>query len=377
MKLNLKLPLLSLTLLCAISAHGADIAQTIAIHGQKLRERKCGYSPSYQARRFILKSDWQKELAKARAEKREPNPAGVYQPAPSTWDTWLATTRAVESQARGNAPLTVEQVLHWNKTSLVGKFAGNPVAGELKKYPNYGSNVKRRDALAATEIAELENFDLAFLEPYSSPRDGGFLRKNLLRWKNFVCEEDLPARLDLRKQGGFSCKSLYHVMQLGASLGIQRDHLRKSAELFRQGVFKYDEGAWYWFQCWPTLKTQPLPDKRCGALAYAKPKEAKRGIELLVDGVNSFLAQSSQASAADIYAFALRAQRALVALHPVGKGNGRISRWLMDFITTRAGLPPLIIEDHNRDLSVSESHYYAASLRETQFALAQELAHCR
>ena len=40
----------------------------------------------------------------------------------------------------------------------------------------------------------------------------------------------------------------------------------------------------------------------------------------------------------------------------------------MDFITFRAGLPPLIIRDHNRDLSMPEDTYARETYEETMKA---------
>ena len=64
----------------------------------------------------------------------------------------------------------------------------------------------------------------------------------------------------------------------------------------------------------------------------------------------------------DSVRLALQLQRSVVALHPFDRGNGRVSRWVLDYLLLRQGLPPALILDMNRDLSQSEEAYRIQSL---------------
>jgi Fic family protein len=52
-----------------------------------------------------------------------------------------------------------------------------------------------------------------------------------------------------------------------------------------------------------------------------------------------------------------KAQRWFISIHPFTDGNGRTSRFLMEWILNSIGLPPPIVEDMNNDIYETEAQW--------------------
>ncbi|MEZ4366177.1 MAG: Fic family protein [Kofleriaceae bacterium] len=88
-------------------------------------------------------------------------------------------------------------------------------------------------------------------------------------------------------------------------------------------------------------------------LEYPRPEEVRPGLERIIAELKAELA----APGADPIAAASKFQRHFVALHPFGDSNGRTSRIVMNRILAECDLPPAILADQNRDISVSPEEW--------------------
>ncbi len=105
--------------------------------------------------------------------------------------------------------------------------------------------------------------------------------------------------------------------------------------------------------------------KRCGMVHYPTPNKVEMLIKKLVNKINTYFTQNSnkvskyqrQKTINDLQ-FAISIQRELAAIHPFQDGNGRMSRFLMDYVTIKLDLPFLFIPDMNNDYSADFQEYY-------------------
>ncbi len=122
----------------------------------------------------------------------------------------------------------------------------------------------------------------------------------------------------------------------------------------------------YWFACWPRSDqeggfSEGQLKKHCGFIEYPLPEHSKESFEKIITMINASTDEKN--STKDPIKDALTHQIQVVGLHPFNKGNGRTSRWIMDYITLSNGLPPILIHDMNIDLSTPEKTYYTKSKR--------------
>jgi hypothetical protein len=84
-------------------------------------------------------------------------------------------------------------------------------------------------------------------------------------------------------------------------------------------------------------------------IEYPPPGQLRSKLDRLIGEVQATLATPT----ADPIGAAAKFQREFVALHPFGDSNGRTSRILMNRILAEYELPPAILADQNRDISLS------------------------
>lgn len=318
------------------------------------------------ARRFINRADWESYIS-----QNKHNPRCVYSPKPQTWDNWIETTvNDVSSAVKEKRALTVDLLKEWNRSALTKTLPDFIDIGELKHHMNYGKNVERRDALTKKEIAELQAI-------YFPAADGANAAA-ALSWMPLTCKEDIniknmkiPYKVSRR-----DCWDIYKHAKKKASTSKDKvsrmtPEQKEDYDFWVRTVKDMDQGLlfdrWYWYACWPAPTAQELAkqDKQCGMIKYADPSKAPTILQSILDNVNQYVAtstnaqSSSEASREDVISFALKTQRQVVALHPFNKGNGRVSRWVMDYITESQNLPPILIKDMNRDLTTPWQEYLA------------------
>ncbi len=88
---------------------------------------------------------------------------------------------------------------------------------------------------------------------------------------------------------------------------------------------------------------------------YVSGAYVKQRVFSLLDTVNKKMKEVMTLD--EIINLATKAQREFVAIHPFSDGNGRTSRYFMDLVTSYFDIPPLLIHDHNDDLTSYLSRY--------------------
>lgn len=299
------------------------------IHPWKIRD--------VAARRFINRPDWERFVAEGGK-----NPRDVYEPKPATWNNWQITTDTeVQKAVDEKLPLTIDSLLSWNKIALQNTVPDYVHGGELKLYGNYGGCTSRNKALTAKEVEAL--LSVRFENENESA----------LKWIPLVCAEDLPAKMDLPGPNP-ECQLVWDKAQRWKN---ENQFWSDTANSMDLGVFTEQ---WYWFACWPRSLPALQPNHestQCGMIVYPQPETVRIRLQKILDQVNEYF--TTQGSPKDPIRFALKIQRQLVALHPFNKGNGRGSRWVMDYITLRSGLPPILIRNMDFDLSTDFETYVA------------------
>ncbi len=104
-----------------------------------------------------------------------------------------------------------------------------------------------------------------------------------------------------------------------------------------------------------------MPGKECGNLVYVAPYLVKQYLEEMIKKINLKLSQ--EVTDTEIFKFAIHMQKQIVALHPFIDGNGRISRWIMDYITLKSDLPYILHFNMNDDLTTHELEFEAEAKR--------------
>jgi hypothetical protein len=287
------------------------------------------------ATRFIDRQDWVKATQSGILD-----PNFVYNPAPVTWQQWQKVAfDLVQKSAELMTPLTPETLKMWNRTSISkGASLSFMATGNYTTGVRYGKNIDLANAISASEVGNLKNFRFSWTN------------EHLLDFVPLICEDELGARKGLPSPDPICQQSITNAKK-------NRD---KNAYL-KMLDNDYTNGIFFFVCSWkPTddeLKVLLARNKVCGAVSYPRSDIISFGVDAIVKMVNEYI--SSTKFAEDPLQFALQAQRELVGLHPFGDGNGRTSRFLMDYITFALGLPPILIQNMDKDLSTELSKYVA------------------
>lgn len=250
------------------------------------------------APRFINRPDWIRYLSQY--GDSEFAAWWVYKPSPKTWDNWSRAAAIIDNQdTEKNIFLegSISQILSWilelHRVAMgrlliddhVGKFRSDVV----EIIPLHSV----RDAYIAEDIRNLTKI------PYSSKRTG----QKLMKFEAKMCD-DLP----------------------------------QQARVFSGYVFRF------------APMNQHEPVKACGDLNMAPPEEVAEQMELwAADIKQQFKDLSSGSNVVDLIELASKAQQWLSVIHPFIDGNGRMSRFMMDYILNEFNLPVPILNDMNRD----------------------------
>ncbi len=318
-----------------------DYAETSKTLRRKLDPRLI---KDHIARRFINPPDWHAYKSRSPSVIR---PEEVYEPKPSTWLNWQRTTLGpVAELARSQKPIQLSDLLKWNEDALIGTLSPHTKIGQLKNVRNIGRNIKKREALDASEIEALASLGLEYTP--------------------LKCEEDLPENIkpDLSIAECKSTKTLTHIWKFEPYKSVASD--------FSGKTFPREELAkkFYWYACWPRARAPERAGERvCGMFDYPDVRHAGPGMKTLLQEVEAFEKCAKEPTKIDSFAYLLDLQRRVVALHPFNKGNGRNSRWLMDVLAERLGYPPLLVADMNKDLSTPFDKHLKGVEEETRKGL--------
>lgn len=100
--------------------------------------------------------------------------------------------------------------------------------------------------------------------------------------------------------------------------------------------------------------------RQCGYIDYPEPSLVGPQLNLWVDEINRVLRAWNAGDFKienDPIAVAARAQRWFILIHPFVRGNGRMSRFVMEWILRGVGLPAPILDDMNNDLYSTEEQW--------------------
>jgi hypothetical protein len=133
---------------------------------------------------------------------------------------------------------------------------------------------------------------------------------------------------------------------------------QQSDEFKKSYSFNYGNRPSIDFDQWAKVDDKDFftaPDgqaKQCGYIVYAEPRDVRAQLEQWVAFVNKSLPAMQ-----DPVLFAAQAQRWFIAIHPFASGNGRVSRFVMDYIFESLGLPAPILADMNNDIYTTEQQW--------------------
>ncbi len=271
--------------------------------------------------RFINGPTWNREAA-----EKNYLPWFIYKPAPETWQAWDNGAKIVDKAARKNflqaqiAPLSFNWLHHVHAASMSTDPRNLPP--ELKTFRKHGEvgrvlgrahGLTREQALGLRSV-EYQNLFGSIMDTSHS----------LISWHPTQCLED------------------------------------RTEEFYK----KYVSASNFYFSDWPEIsvdlfyKDADGVERQCGYILYSSPLELEHQLNLWLKFVNDSLqAINKKDPATDPLLVAARAQRWLIAIHPYGDGNGRFSRYVMDYILKSLGLPAPLLKDMDEDLYQSEKSW--------------------
>ena len=316
-------PLVAYAELCAI-ADRYEAALT-RLESQGIDRAQASRIADAIAPRFINDPQWIKGRESAHYD-----PFYFYAPAPITWVNWLRGKEAIDARiaaARqtGELPRFTEEFFTSQHALALAGLLRFATAGVVRTEPNYGVALSRRDALRADEIATaIHNENVLPGAP------------ELLHWQPTLCFEDHPVYLQMRLSIGF--QSEFYILI--------------PPEKFFDGVHQCG-----WFE-YPAADVVPRELKRIAS--YVDESFA---------AWNAVARASAPAESRDPMDVATRAQRWFVLTHPFPDGNGRVSRYVGDYILQSLGLPAPIVSDMMQDYVVPLASWRAEMLAGVRRAL--------
>lgn len=281
--------------------------------------------------RFINLPTWEKKAPAAKY-----SPLYIYDPAPITWKNWAAGAEWMERYASRNLAAGKIQAISekWlfglHLVSLGGLIDR---AGKLRTSGEVGRALDKKSSLTEAQVQNISKIE------YHEVADNN---KSLVSWHPTECYEDRTEEFQ-----------------------------KQYAQTWQ---FKFDE--------WPDVDAAAFytsddgQKKQCGYMQYPWPAEMKHQLQLWFSFVNSATADLSGANAnMDPILVAARTQRWFVSIHPFSDGNGRMSRYVMDYVLKSLGLPAPILSDMDNDLYSSEEQWVQATASGIEYSI-QFAEHC-
>jgi hypothetical protein len=269
------------------------------------------------APRFINMPDWLKDR-----EKNNYDPVGLYSPAPLTWRKWEAGAKVLQTVETANYKLGKVQMLAFGDLFNVHQAAlqglGGP-AGKFRKVGEIGRVMSKDWAIQKSEANNLrQNEYRSFRNPF----------RKIVSWRPTECLEDRD--LAFRK---------YFEESLRQNKSLD---FREWPEQSSPHYFTSSEGA----------------VRQCGLIQYAKPEEIEWQVKVWLLSFNGFIVgMNHKLALADMIEAAAKVQRWFISIHPFEDGNGRMSRFMMEYLFRSVGLPTPILMNFNDDLYKSETQW--------------------
>lgn len=270
-----------------------------------------------RAPRFINYPDWV-----SLREKNNYNPWTVYQPAPKTWQTWENGIEYLQQTSIRSQPaesFTVQWLLDLHKASMNGQLDG---AGALRKSGEVGLALQRRHAITALQAQVLEHGG-----GYDSLVSPG---RPLFLWQPTVCWEDLSPEIKNQQQ------------ERSKSGTPNSFYPNEWTPVERTSFFKDADGN----------------SRQCGYISYIPPENVPAELRAWSRELQSLVRDIDQGvSSEDIFVRISRIERLFIGIHPFSDGNGRTSRFIVEMLLARMGLPPVIFANMDNDIYLSEDQW--------------------
>ncbi len=328
------------------------------------------------ARRFINRPHWEAHLQKKDKEKNprkvylDQKARGRYQFRP--WDNWQNSAltilpMVVDRLKQGKEVLDFE-LKKLNANSLKNVEDGKDDGTYRNKVKSPLADVFWVGSFTRNDISYIQKheFKLSKLDTRSENNP-----ESRLDYTNNVCANDLESKVGLGdlRVGNKYCTELYDFYE-----SMKRNNFDnyeaidkilldiKEGNLVKNEFGKEVKQAFY-KTCLPIIA---IDDKKtsshCGRVIYVREQFVRPRIKSLKESINTFTKQK-QNDLDIIINFALDAQKDFVSIHPYKDGNGRTSRWVMDAITSTFDLPPLLLNNHNDDLTSDADKYFIQAKR--------------
>jgi|GEM_PF-2368426 len=257
------------------------------------------------APRFINLPDWE------RAKKfGKSNPWKIYRPVPKTWGQWEVGRETLDGLAHRNEkagvviPLRVSEITALHSEALAGLV---PHPGEFRTYTAIGVQYLVTDAISRAEIQKL--YEPAFMTPMAPGQ-------RLVDWIPTRCVDEAQ---------------------------FSRPNQPKPPGIPRTQYFRDAKGV----------------ERQCGYYLYStKPRDVPQALGVWADRSAEVIEKwTNDPLGNDLIDAVAKIERWFIAIHPFSDGNGRMSRYILDYYLESVGLPTPILANQNADLTLRESEW--------------------
>lgn len=265
--------------------------------------------------RMINPTNWE-----TKRKQVEFNPWVIYEPAPLTWRGWENGRDFIEEHtenliATGRTPeLTLEFIKKVSRISMKGLDSH---AGRIRTdYDDLGDATEEEYSLTEEQASAIEKSEYLM--------DNG---EQALKWTYARC----ISRLTPKEKKIFDRAD-------GFPTELFANDTKESAAFIKNGKTHY-----------------------CGYITYVPFQQVRTEMNKYINSINaSFRTLATREKNEDPLLLASRAQRWFVSIHPFGDGNGRQSRFMMEFVLRSMGLPAPVLKNFDHDLSSTEGQWARA-----------------
>ena len=280
----------------------------------KIALKKLGKVPTQiadaTAPRFIDRSTWEKVAA-----DKKYSPWFIYDPAPETWAKWELGRSIIDGRAASNrragkpAMISLGWILDLHRREMKGLISQ---PGVFRTEGAAGAAVDHTKSIALSDIENL------VASPYRKPD-----QTPLVDWTISACYEDVP----------YAVRAAHPKPTLNEQVAEVAPVTPK--------IFTDAEGV----------------DRECGYFNYPKPAWIADELAQWEKNINDRTARLARGEPIDVLLTASRAQKWFISIHPFPDGNGRTSRFIMDYLLESLGLPPPLLANFDRDLLSTEADW--------------------
>lgn len=247
------------------------------------------------------------------------DPTNIYNPAPTTWKKWAQAAEWVENKVQNNLanqviePISEKWIFELHTVAMTSLLDHG--TGEFRDVADVGISFHRGNAISEKQVNAIANIEYT----QSNNKD------KIISYQATECFEEKSEEY----------RKLYDLKQMPFRLS---DWAKKDKDNFFTDL--------------------TFTRRQCGYILYPPVEEVPKQMADLIKAVNHALVDIKSDNAyIDPVVIAARAQRWFVATHPFVDGNGRMSRFLMDYILKSMGLPAPILKDMNNDLYMTEQEW--------------------